>query len=136
MTSKRLFAWRRYLITAYPLQDTHQIALKIGVSDSTIRRWAHILGLTKKHAPKKRGRTYERFDDPRYQVWRLGVLSRANFKCQRCGKAARDKKNGWGLDCHHILSWARHPDVRFDVLNGIAFCRRCHEHQHKTEGWL
>lgn len=136
MASKRLFRWRKYLIQHFTTMSNAELAERIGVSDSTIRRWASILGLKRPRKRKHKQRRYERFDDPRYQIWRLAVLEREHFRCQRCGKPARNKEHGWGLDCHHILSWAKHPEARFDVDNGMALCRTCHQLRHKMEGWL
>ena len=135
MASKRLFIWKEYMVKHFPTTSNSELAERIGVSEATVSRWSEILGL-EKHRPRyQKRKTYERFLDPRYQEWRLGVLGKTNFKCQRCGKPSKDTKRGSGLDCHHIMSWAKHPRLRYDVKNGVALCRKCHSYVHKTEGW-
>lgn len=135
MASKRLYKWKNYLRKHYATTKNEDLAETIGVSIATIRRWAKLLGLRKvrrRHRPKTH---YERFDDPRYQQWRLAVLRKSDFKCTRCGLPARNREHGWGLDCHHIQSWAKHPLLRYTVSNGIALCRNCHVYTHEKEGW-
>ncbi len=61
-----------------------------------------------------------------YIEWRLMVFSRDNFTCQKCG----DNRGG-NLVAHHIKSFARHPELRIDVNNGITLCRECHKEIHR-----
>jgi 5-methylcytosine-specific restriction endonuclease McrA len=61
----------------------------------------------------------------RVKLWRLDVFERDEFICQRCNK------KGGKLQAHHIKSWAKYPDVRFDVNNGITLCIKCHKIIHK-----
>jgi len=57
--------------------------------------------------------------------WRRKVLERDAFTCQGCGN-----KN-CKLQVDHELPFALYPDLRFEVLNGRAFCVDCH----KKYGW-
>lgn len=63
---------------------------------------------------------------PRYRRWRLAVFERDNFTCQHCGV------RGVRLHADHIKSWARHPELRYDVSNGRTLCVPCHM---KTPTW-
>jgi len=69
---------------------------------------------------------------PEYRAWRLTILQRDWFRCQRCGVTSKTiKTNGTGerrgnLVAHHIKPWRDFPDLRFDVSNGITYCRDCH----------
>lgn len=56
--------------------------------------------------------------------WRVAVLARDGFECQRCGAKSVE------LHAHHILSFADHPDFRFDVTNGETLCVSCHGIEH------
>ncbi len=33
---------------------------------------------------------------------------------------------GGQLEAHHIEMWATHPELRYEPLNGILLCQRCH----------
>lgn len=56
-----------------------------------------------------------------YVNWRVSVFTRDQFTCQIC------KKIGGFLEAHHIKSWAKYPDLRFDINNGITLCKSCHK---------
>ena len=60
-----------------------------------------------------------------YRAWRATVYERDNYTCQSCGQI------GGRLNAHHIKSFARHPDLRLDVRNGITLCEKCHKLAHK-----
>jgi hypothetical protein len=61
---------------------------------------------------------------PKHEGWRSQVLHRDNHTCQRCGAAEH-------LQAHHIKPWAKYPDLRYDLENGITLCRSCHRLAHK-----
>lgn len=61
----------------------------------------------------------------RYTEWRKNVFKRDNYTCQHC------KKIGGNLEAHHIKSWAKYMNLRFDVDNGITLCKSCHKCEHK-----
>jgi len=54
------------------------------------------------------------------KLWREAVFARDDFTCQKCST------RGGYLNAHHILSFATHPELRFDPDNGITLCRSCH----------
>ncbi len=57
---------------------------------------------------------------PEYIQWRKAVYKRDDYICQRCGE------RGEKLEAHHIKPFATHPELRFDVTNGITLCKSCH----------
>ena len=61
--------------------------------------------------------------------WKQAVRERYNYTCQRCGIY------NLHIDCHHINTRARRPDLKHDVNNGVTLCRRCHSwvHHHPAE---
>lgn len=56
----------------------------------------------------------------KYKEWRMSVYRKNYFTCQECGYKGDD------IVAHHIRSWAKYPELRFDINNGITFCRSCH----------
>ena len=59
----------------------------------------------------------------RYKQWRKAVFVRDKFSCQHCGTKKR-------LQAHHIKSWMRCEELRYDISNGITLCRSCHLKAH------
>lgn len=56
----------------------------------------------------------------KYKEWRMMVFGRDNFTCQDCGK------RGCYLEAHHIKPFSTHKHLRFNVNNGITYCKACH----------
>lgn len=53
------------------------------------------------------------------ETWRRKVLKKCGYKCSCCGS---EKK----LHCHHIKPRKTHPELKYDVNNGIVLCAGCH----------
>lgn len=64
------------------------------------------------------------WNDPQYKEWRLLVYRRDSFTCQMPGCS----KKGFAakIQAHHIKRWADHPELRFQVSNGVTLCKQCH----------
>ena len=63
-----------------------------------------------------------------YRQWRMKVFLRDNFTCQFCN--ARNHiglGKGIILEAHHIKSFAKFPELRFVVENGVTLCKDCHD---------
>lgn len=56
--------------------------------------------------------------------WSISILRRDHFTCRDCGV------RGGKLVAHHIKSFALFPELRFDLDNGMALCRKCHYKVH------
>lgn len=54
-----------------------------------------------------------------YRRWRRAVLERDGRVCVNCGA----KEN---LEADHIKSFAKYPELRFEVENGRTLCNTCH----------
>lgn len=55
-----------------------------------------------------------------HAAWARKVLSRDKATCQVCGVT------GVELHAHHIKSYKEHPELRWDVSNGLTVCHSCH----------
>jgi len=54
-----------------------------------------------------------------YSEWRRQVFERDGFACQECGSNKE-------IHPHHIKLFSEHPELRYDVENGITLCSICH----------
>jgi hypothetical protein len=55
-----------------------------------------------------------------YKQWRKAVFERDDYTCQLCNR------RGGALEADHILPWATHPTLRYDINNGRTLCVECH----------
>ena len=55
-----------------------------------------------------------------YKEWTRKVFERDDYTCQCCGK------RGGNLNAHHLYNFSEYPNLRYDISNGITFCRECH----------
>ena len=58
-----------------------------------------------------------------YRDWKNQVLKRDNYTCRICGSKEY-------VHAHHIKSYAKYPDLRHEVENGITLCSACHRKMH------
>jgi 5-methylcytosine-specific restriction endonuclease McrA len=58
-----------------------------------------------------------------YRLWRKTVLERDAHQCRRCHATEH-------LHAHHKKRWKDHPELRYDVDNGITLCQGCHWKAH------
>lgn len=65
---------------------------------------------------------------PRYKEWRYLVFKKYNFICQKCMKKPEY------LEAHHIKNWNKVEEERYNVENGIPFCKQCHIDFHRIYG--
>lgn len=60
-----------------------------------------------------------------YKQWVKAVFERDNYTCKKC------QVRGTYLNAHHIKEFAKYPDLRFDIANGITLCKECHKEEHR-----
>jgi hypothetical protein len=65
--------------------------------------------------------------DFKYTQWRASVFSRDNWTCQTCGA------RGY-VEPHHVKGWAKFPEHRYDVENGVTLCKSCHKLTYNYKG--
>jgi 5-methylcytosine-specific restriction endonuclease McrA len=97
---------------------TKEIELVSGKSKRVIKENHSI------HIRTKRGKfTWEKTEvelrkDYRYKIWRKSVLER-DKKCMSCNATKK-------LVAHHKQKLSEHPELAFDVDNGLTLCPTCH----------
>jgi len=60
-----------------------------------------------------------------YRLWREAVFARDNWTCQK------SNIKGGKLEAHHILNFAKYPEQRFAIDNGITLSKKAHKEFHK-----
>jgi hypothetical protein len=60
-------------------------------------------------------------NDSAYQNWRMLCVKRDGWKC----KINKEDCSG-RLEVHHILGFTKHPELRYDINNGITLCHFHH----------
>lgn len=140
----------KYLNDSYPMKrlddlDLHfcfDCAFKFGLISEKDYLTCSAVSLTNLHAgvykgviqlwqgnpipPWKRSEKQQR-NSSVYTRWREKVFERDDYTCQICGKRGGD------LNAHHIKPFARYPELRTDLDNGITLCVDCHKKAHKKE---
>lgn len=61
------------------------------------------------------------YNDPDYKEFRLKVLARDNYTCQWPNCKSRKR-----CQVHHIMLWAKYPELRYSIKNGITLCKKHH----------
>ena len=62
---------------------------------------------------------------PQYIIWRIEVFQRDNYTCLDCGQ------KGGNINAHHLKEYAKFPELRFNIENGVTLCELCHKKKHK-----
>lgn len=60
-------------------------------------------------------------------LWSKIVRTNANHKCEWCGSPA--------TEAHHMVAKKTCAALKFDVLNGVALCAKCHFRYHRKESF-
>ena len=69
-----------------------------------------------------------RRNDGGYKEWRKQVWLRDNFACKIANPDCDGK-----IEAHHILSWRDHPELRYEINNGITLCHAHHPRKRAEE---
>lgn len=66
--------------------------------------------------------------DSRYKEWMLSVKGRDGWKCQISNEDCCGR-----MEAHHILTWRDHPELRYEIKNGITLCQHHHPRKRAEE---
>ena len=66
--------------------------------------------------------------DSKYKFWMKSVKNRDGWKC----RISNQECSGL-LEAHHILEWKAHPELRYEVNNGITLCHFHHPRKRNDE---
>jgi len=69
-----------------------------------------------------------------FAEWRELVFERDNWTCQKCLVRSGGCKT-INLNPHHIENFSEVEEKRFNIDNGITFCRNCHYNFHSNYGF-
>jgi len=96
-------------------------------SNASIGRISSLRGIPRlemrgKNHPRYNGNGRHDPDRKRIEaiIWRTRIFERDNWICQSCGEKEK-------LNAHHIKTWDKYPELRYEVNNGITLCRKCHQ---------
>lgn len=67
-------------------------------------------------------------NDYAYVAWRKSVRDRDGWKCRMSNSDCLGK-----VVAHHILPWAKFPELRYEINNGITLCRFHHPRKRDDE---
>lgn len=70
-------------------------------------------------------KTFEKRIGSLYSQHHKACLLRDNFTCQM-----KDENCSGRLEVHHIKRWQTHPELRYEISNGITLC---HEHHRRLK---
>lgn len=70
-----------------------------------------------------------------YKEWRVAALELRGNKCQKCGVCDGETCECCGtkvkMHVHHVKSFAKFPESRFDPENSEVLCPKCHYDSHR-----
>ncbi len=70
-------------------------------------------------------------NDVAYKEWRNLVWTRDRWKCRISDSSCCGR-----IEAHHILGWKEHPELRYQLNNGITLCHAHHPRKREDEAKL
>lgn len=92
----------------------HTLEWRRKVSEAHKKRWDRI-------GRPGRIRPLSQLKDLEQKLWREQIFKRDNWTCWIC------EIKGGSLHAHHLFSYAKFPELRFKINNGLTLCMFCHQ---------
>lgn len=73
----------------------------------------------------------------KHKEWARKVKRRALGLCEECKRYGRRDKDGNPIQAdvaHHVKPKNEYPELRYDLNNGRALCKDCHNKAHPEKG--
>lgn len=86
-----------------------------------LEKWRVSMKKTYDRKGRKKYKRYIHVKSKELIQWRSNVFLRDNWTCQICGIRGRY------LEAHHLKSWAKFPELRYELENGVTLCKECHK---------
>jgi 5-methylcytosine-specific restriction endonuclease McrA len=64
----------------------------------------------------------EFYNSVEYKTWKIYIFEKYNWTCLFCQK--RDRAH---MNAHHIFPKRDHPELVYELDNGICLCKECHQ---------
>ena len=113
------------------IEDEIVEPIYLAITEQIVYEWSKFNPKTNKyHWNYKGGITPENKvirNSEKIKFWRHHVFERDNYTCQKCNK------KGGLLNAHHIKEFAKFPELRTVVSNGLTLCVICHRKEHSKE---
>jgi len=122
-------------------KSTTQIGRDLDAQPRVVCHWLKVLGIQARPVgfhdpfaapgtiPKPTGESVKRNrslrNSKQSKDWVKAVKLRDNWICLDCGDV--------GIHAHHIKPWRDHPELRYEISNGVTLCVPCHEKKHKRK---
>ncbi|MFA6355389.1 MAG: NUMOD3 domain-containing DNA-binding protein [Candidatus Paceibacterota bacterium] len=103
------------------LRKISKTQFKKGVIPKTCFKKGDIRISGENNSQWKGGITRNKHGNTEYKQWRSNVFTRDNWTCQTC------QARGCYLEAHHIKSFSRYPELRYEISNGVTLCLSCHK---------
>ena len=112
-------------ISGYITEKEYLNSIGMGLADAkaTVHDGEIVVWVGKKAPWELKDKDYR--NTRQYRNWRLGVFERDDYTCQTC------EKRGGELEAHHIKTFNKHKNLRFEIDNGVTLCSGCHRLEHK-----
>lgn len=116
--------------TGKKLTQKHKQKIRVGVIKAYTPEVKQKILLSlprgEKHWYYKKDRTTLKTDrqhqfDSRYTCWMKEVKNRDSWKCRISNGSCSGR-----LEAHHILSWSKFVELRYEINNGITLCHFHH----------